>query len=42
MAAQPSFSQSLWVIFGMTGACVLVIVIGIRLLFRRGKSVTDL
>jgi DNA repair ATPase RecN len=42
MAAQSSFAQSLWVIFGMTGAGVLVIVMGIRLLFRRGKSVRDL
>jgi hypothetical protein len=37
-----SFAPVLWVLFVTTGAFTMVIAIGIRLLFRRGKSVTDL
>ena len=36
------FAPVLWVLFVTTGVFTLVIAIAIRLLFRRGKSVTDL
>ncbi len=39
---QSPFVPVLWVLFVTTGIFTLVIVTGIRLLFRRGKSVTDL
>jgi hypothetical protein len=39
---QSPFAPVLWVLFVTTGIFTLVIITGIRLLFRRGKSVTDL
>jgi hypothetical protein len=39
---QSSFAPVLWILFVTTGAFTLAIAIGIRLLFRRGKSITDL
>ena len=39
---QSSFAPVLWILFVTTGAFTLTIAICIRLLFRRGKSVTDL
>ena len=39
---QSPFAPVLWVLFVTTGALTLVITVGIRLLFRRGKSITDL
>jgi hypothetical protein len=36
------FAPILWVLFVTTGAFTLTIALGIRLLFRRGKSITDL
>ena len=41
-AVQSPFAPVLWVLFVTTGIFTLVIITGIRLLFRRGKSVTDL
>jgi hypothetical protein len=41
-AVQSPFAPVLWVLFVTTGIFTLVIAIGIRLLFRRGKSITDL
>ena len=41
-AVQSPFAPVLWVLFVTTGIFTLVIIIGIRLLFRRGKSITDL
>lgn len=37
-----SFAPVLWILFATTGVFVIAIAIGIRLFFRRGKSVTDL
>ena len=39
---QSPFAPVLWVLFVTTGIFTLAIITGIRLLFRRGKSVTDL
>ena len=39
---QSSFAPVLWVLFVTTGLFTLTIAICIRLLFRRGKSITDL
>jgi hypothetical protein len=36
------FMQALWMLFAITGAFTITIALGIRLFFRRGKSVTDL
>ena len=39
---QPSFTTVLWILFVTTGVFTMVITMGIRLFFRRGKSITDL
>jgi hypothetical protein len=39
---QPSFSTVLWILFVTTGVFTMVITMGIRLFFRRSKSITDL
>jgi hypothetical protein len=41
-SAPGSFAPVLWILFATTGVFVIAIVTGIRLFFRRGKSVTDL
>jgi len=41
-SAPASFAPVLWILFATTGGFVIAIVIGVRLFFRRGKSVTDL
>lgn len=37
-----SFAREIPVLFAVTGIATAILVIGVRLLFRRGKSVTDL
>ena len=39
---QSAFAPVLWVLFVTTGVFTLVITVGIRLFFRRGKTITDL